>query len=888
MTTETDYQERYAQAQTAYLEGNLSIALDVTQHLIQDYPQDPTILLLNGHICLQKGDLYLAKKSYKQVLELSDRTDLVNLAHQGLAQIEEENQEENNIYPSELNDPHFAEEIEELDEDDNPDNWTNSIPFDSLDWDPEELEEEEIEDPTLQQSHGMSNFSSSSNSSSDNQSSSFDLDDDDFDDPDEDITATNFESLKLGAHSNDDDSDFNFHPQDIDINIQPPQSTNKNRTSNSESEEEEETGAPTFVVSSEDSELSDLEEMLTNSGDSFDFDDDYGDYSSALEPLGSNNDISSLPKTSISDDYDEDQPLVAEGEDDFFFAPDELDDIPDIQDDELPVSSIFTKEQKSQRFDDDDSGFDNDITGSFGFDTSNLNLDIDDDEIGISTPLTPMGSEVSKTPIIPEVEIYQGKFSKYYNLSTFNKQLFHGLITGTLSFLVVFFITIFQGNIRPADGVEGDEGIPYPWSNRIILALITGITAGGSTAGAGYFMAKHLERYTNDLQTQFDSLYQGNFEVKTTVYSQDEFGALATSFNGMAKMIKITTNEARERAEKTEKEREDLQKQVIKLLDDVEGASRGDLTVEAEVTADILGAVADAFNLTIKNLRKIVKQVKQAAIQVNKASTDSEVFARNQSSDALRMASELAVTLNSVQMMTDSIQRVAENAREAEEVARSSIVTALKGGDAVELTVTGILQIRETVSETTRQVKRLAEASQEISTIVAVISNIASRTNLLALNASVQAARAGEAGRGFSIVAAEVRQLADRSAKSLQEIEQIVLQIQTQTGSVMSAMEEGIQQVMDVTKRSEDAKRSLEDIIKVSNRIDGLVRSITEDTNDQREKSRGVAQVMQDVELTAQETSQESQRVAGSLQNLVGIARDLISSVEKFKVEKPK
>jgi twitching motility protein PilJ len=235
-------------------------------------------------------------------------------------------------------------------------------------------------------------------------------------------------------------------------------------------------------------------------------------------------------------------------------------------------------------------------------------------------------------------------------------------------------------------------------------------------------------------------------------------------------------------------------------------------------------------------------------------------------------------------MMTDSIQRVAENAREAEVVASSCSVTALVGGDAVARTVAGILQIRETVSETTRKVKRLAEASQQISTIVAVISQISSRTNLLAMNASIQAARAGEAGRGFAIVADEVRQLANRSAKSLQEIEQIVLQIQTETGSVMTAMEEGIQQVIDVTERSEQAKQNLADIIQVSNKIDALVRSITADTVEQRENSRAVAKVMQEVELTAQATSQESQRVAGSLQHLVSIAKDLLSSVERFKV----
>jgi twitching motility protein PilJ len=350
-------------------------------------------------------------------------------------------------------------------------------------------------------------------------------------------------------------------------------------------------------------------------------------------------------------------------------------------------------------------------------------------------------------------------------------------------------------------------------------------------------------------------------------------------------VVATITTLAQGRATETERERKNLQRQVIRLLDDVEGAARGDLTVEAEVSADVLGAVADAFNLTIQNLREIVRQVKKAAKQVNQASTNSESFARNQSSDALRMAEELAVTLNSVQMMTDSIQRVAENAREAEEVARTSSITALKGGDSVERTVAGILQIRETVSETARKVKRLAEASQEISKIVAVVSQIASRTNLLALNASIQAARAGDAGRGFAVVADEVRQLADRAAKSLKEIEQIVLQIQSETGSVMMAMEEGIQQVIDVTERSEQAKKSLEDIIQVSNRIDTLVRSITADTVKQRENSLNVAQVMQSVELTAQETSQESQQVAGSLQKLVSISRELLSSVERFKID---
>ncbi|WP_013323441.1 methyl-accepting chemotaxis protein [Gloeothece verrucosa] len=530
--------------------------------------------------------------------------------------------------------------------------------------------------------------------------------------------------------------------------------------------------------------------------------------------------------------------------------------------------------------------------------------------------------------IKPTVEIEQGKFSALKNLPLKRKQWITAGIAGLTSVATIFLISsaIWMFSPKqpskkadsPANKTESVSSNPKksdpktdkkttpkknsssstalqaqqtaaisPFSPSMLLMMLL---TGGATFGATLFFARlstnQIKQTVDDLQTQFDAIYAGDFNVKATVYSEDELGQLSARFNQMAQAILTTTSEAQRRAAETEQQKEDLQRQVIRLLDDVEGAARGDLTVEAEVTADVLGAVADAFNLTIQNLREIVRQVKKAAEQVNKGSTDSELFARNQSSDALRMAEELAVTLNSVQMMTDSIQRVAENAREAEEVARTSSVTALKGGESVERTVAGILQIRETVSETARKVKRLAEASQEINKIVAVVSQIASRTNLLALNASIQAARAGEAGRGFAIVADEVRQLADRSAKSLKEIEQIVLQIQSETGSVMTAMEEGIQQVIDVTERSEQAKRSLEDIIQVSNRIDSLVRSITGDTVKQRENSREVAQVMQSVELTAQETSQESQRVAGSLQTLVKISRDLLESVERFKVDK--
>lgn len=490
----------------------------------------------------------------------------------------------------------------------------------------------------------------------------------------------------------------------------------------------------------------------------------------------------------------------------------------------------------------------------------------------------------------PVVSVEQGSFAFLENSPLKTKRTISALCTGVVAALCSTIVYVNSVRTVPdttSDNVQEVKSLmaDHLQSTALLMAL-AGLFGGSATNFViGEIILRQGRKSLDDLHQQMQRVSKGDFSAQSTVYSEDELGQLSASFNQMSRVILTTTKEAQRKAEEQEQQREDLQRQVIRLLDDVEGAARGDLTVQAEVTADVLGAVADSFNLTIQNLREIVNQVKTAALQVNKASSDNETFARSLSSDALRQAEELAVTLNSVQVMTDSIQRVAESAREAEEVARTASATALRGGEAVEQTVAGILRIRETVAETTRKVKRLAESSQEISKIVALIAAIASRTNLLALNASIEAARAGEAGRGFAIVADEVRQLADRAAKASKKIEQIVLQIQSETGSVMQAMEEGTQQVIEGTKLAEQAKRSLEDIIQVSNRIDQLVRSITADTAEQTETSRAVAQVMQSVELTAQETSQEAQRVSRSLQNLVGIARDLQTSVERFRVE---
>ncbi len=337
-------------------------------------------------------------------------------------------------------------------------------------------------------------------------------------------------------------------------------------------------------------------------------------------------------------------------------------------------------------------------------------------------------------------------------------------------------------------------------------------------------------------------------------------------------------------AEQERARTEGLQRELINLLGDVEGAASGDLTVRAQITADEIGIVADFFNSIIESLRDVVTQVKLSAGQVNTSVGSNDEAIRQLAEEAIAQTAQITNTLKSVEEMTASIQQVAQNASQAADASQVAASTAEIGGLAMERTVSSILLLRETVSDTAKKVKHLGESSQQISKVVALISQIALKTNMLAVNASIEAARAGEEGRGFAVVAEEVGTLAAQSANATREIERIVENIQQETGEVLQAMESSTSQVVEGTKQVEEAKQSLGRILEVSRQVNELFQSISTATSSQVNTSEIVKALMEKVSATSQRSSSTSKEVSQSLQETVQITKQLQESVGTFKV----
>lgn len=349
-------------------------------------------------------------------------------------------------------------------------------------------------------------------------------------------------------------------------------------------------------------------------------------------------------------------------------------------------------------------------------------------------------------------------------------------------------------------------------------------------------------------------------------------------------LFKAYVAEARQRAGLAEAANKQTQRAILRLMDELSDLAEGDLTVRATVTEDITGAVADSINFTTEELQKLVARITEASEQMGLATQDSEAMAQRLMISTQKQVKEIMEAEESVQLIARSIGEVDNAAVKAAEVGRHTLVVTNQGSLAVRNAIAGMDGIREHIQETSKRIKRLGESSQEIGEIVDLISDITEQTNVLALNAAIQAASAGEAGRGFSVVAEEVQRLAERSGEATKQIGALVKTIQSDTQDAVAAMEKSTLGVVEGAKLSEVAGQSLKEIEQVSNELAALISSISVSTQVQTEMAVEVAGVMQDIMDISEQTTEGTRLTSDSAARLTNLAAGLKESVAGFKL----
>jgi len=342
--------------------------------------------------------------------------------------------------------------------------------------------------------------------------------------------------------------------------------------------------------------------------------------------------------------------------------------------------------------------------------------------------------------------------------------------------------------------------------------------------------------------------------------------------------------ESQTRLTKTQAQNEQNQNAILRLLDELADLADGDLTAEASVTEDFTGAIADSINYAIDQMRGLVQAIRGTAVRVATAAQESQSTAMQLADASEHQAQEIAGASAAVNEMAISIDQVSSNAAESSAVAERSVAIAKKGTDVVQNTIRGMDNIREQIQETSKRIKRLGESSQEIGDIVSLINDIADQTNILSLNAAIQASMAGDAGRGFAVVADEVQRLAERSSAATKQIEALVKTIQADTNEAVISMEHTTAEVVRGARLAQDAGVALEEIENVSTNLAELIQNISNAARQQSSSASHISNTMNVIQEITSQTSSGTNATAYSIGNLADMAFELRSSVAGFKL----
>ena len=358
----------------------------------------------------------------------------------------------------------------------------------------------------------------------------------------------------------------------------------------------------------------------------------------------------------------------------------------------------------------------------------------------------------------------------------------------------------------------------------------------------------------------------------------------ALALIGIVGLLVVLYKDQTRRYQVTQELNQRNQEAILRLLDEMGSLAEGDLTVRATVTEDITGAIADSINFAIEALRSLVTTINETAVQVAAAAQETQATAMHLAEAAEQQAQQITSASAAINEIAVSIDEVSKNSAESADVAQRSVQIAAKGAEVVRQTIQGMDSIRDQIQETSKRIKRLGESSQEIGSIVELINDIAEQTNILALNAAIQAASAGEAGRGFAVVADEVQRLAERASNATKRIETLVQTIQADTNEAVSSMEQTTAEVVAGARLAEDAGLALGEIEKVSNDLADLIQNISEAARQQSAAATNISATMNVIQEITSQTSMGASQTAESIGNLAQLAADLRRSVADFKL----
>ena len=428
--------------------------------------------------------------------------------------------------------------------------------------------------------------------------------------------------------------------------------------------------------------------------------------------------------------------------------------------------------------------------------------------------------------------------------------------------------TLWQGMKKDLDGIVGDS--------RKLIGAQASATA----------LATGSDKLLSDSESLFAAFTSFGSLKDTSIIG----GVWVSILSGLLMLFSIgglvwaQGRASRLRYHTTKELNDRNQEAIMRLLDEMGSLAEGDLTVKATVTEDMTGAIADSINFAVEQLRTLVTTINDTSVQVASSAQETQATAMHLAEAAEHQAQEINSATDRINQIAASINQVSRNSADSAEVAQRSVQIATNGAGVVRQTIAGMDSIRDQIQETSKRIKRLGESSQEIGSIVELINDISEQTNILALNAAIQAASAGEAGRGFAVVADEVQRLAERSSSATKRIESLVQTIQADTNEAVSSMEQTTSEVVAGARLAEDAGTALGEIEKVSADLSGLIQGISTAAAQQSSAATGITQTMNTIQSITAQTSQGASQTAESVGILAQLAADLRRSVADFKL----